>query len=104
MFSLLSGEPKPYFKVGDSDNRRELSFCANCGSHLYATSVVEDVPEDNACWVFVPDYWISRPARAKIPGVVPVSGALGRRYLQLTRHCAAVLIYRCAAHSDDNIV
>ena len=44
-FSLLSGEPKPYFKVGDSGNRRELSFCANCGSHLYATSVVEDVPE-----------------------------------------------------------
>ena len=44
-FSLLSGEPKPYFKMGDSGNRRELSFCANCGSHLYATSVVEDVPK-----------------------------------------------------------
>lgn len=44
-FSLLKGEPKPYFKVGDSGNRRELSFCANCGSHIYATSVVEDVPK-----------------------------------------------------------
>ncbi len=44
-FSLLSGEPKLYFKVGDSGNRRELSFCANCGSHVYATSVVEDVPQ-----------------------------------------------------------
>jgi len=44
-FSLLTGEPKPYFKMGDSGNRRELSFCANCGSHLYATSVVEDVPK-----------------------------------------------------------
>jgi hypothetical protein len=44
-FSLLAGEPKPYFKVGDSGNRRELSFCANCGSHLYATSVTEDVPK-----------------------------------------------------------
>ncbi|MBL6815009.1 MAG: GFA family protein [Pseudomonadales bacterium] len=43
-FTLLSGEPKLYFKVGDSGNRRELSFCVNCGSHLYATSVVEDVP------------------------------------------------------------
>lgn len=43
-FNLLQGEPKPYFKVGDSGNRRELCFCANCGSHIYATSVVEDVP------------------------------------------------------------
>ena len=44
-FTLLSGEPKLYFKVGDSGNRRELSFCVICGSHLYATSVVEDVPK-----------------------------------------------------------
>jgi hypothetical protein len=44
-FRLLQGEPKPYFKVGDSGNRRELCFCANCGSHIYATSVVEDVPK-----------------------------------------------------------
>jgi hypothetical protein len=44
-FTLLGGEPKLYFKVGDSGNRRELSFCVNCGSHLYATSVVEDVPK-----------------------------------------------------------
>ena len=43
-FALLKGEPKLYFKTGDSGNRRELSFCANCGSHIYATSVVEDVP------------------------------------------------------------
>lgn len=44
-FNLLSGEPKPYFKVGDSGNRRALCFCANCGSHIYATSVAEDVPQ-----------------------------------------------------------
>jgi hypothetical protein len=44
-FKLLSGKPKPYFKVGDSGNRRELCFCTNCGSHIYATSVVEDVPQ-----------------------------------------------------------
>lgn len=43
-FDLLQGEPKLYFKVGDSGNRRELCFCPNCGSHIYATSVVEDVP------------------------------------------------------------
>ena len=42
-FTLRKGEPKPYFKVGDSGNRRELSFCADCGSHIYATSVVDDV-------------------------------------------------------------
>ena len=44
-FTLLRGEPELYFKVGDNGNRRELSFCVNCGSHLYATSVVEDVPK-----------------------------------------------------------
>lgn len=43
-FTLLRGDPKPYFKVGDSGNGRELCFCANCGSHIYATSLVEDVP------------------------------------------------------------
>ena len=44
-FNLLSGEPKLYFKVGDSGNRRELSFCVNCGSPPYATSGVGDVPK-----------------------------------------------------------
>lgn len=43
-YKLLSGDPKIYFKVGDSGNRRELAFCGDCGSHIYATSVVEDVP------------------------------------------------------------
>ena len=42
------------FKVGDSGNRRELSFCVNCGSHIYATSVVEDVPKGSGCWAFAP--------------------------------------------------
>lgn len=37
-FVLLKGEPKQYFKTGDSGNRRELTFCDTCGSHLYATS------------------------------------------------------------------
>ena len=46
--SLLAGEPKPYFKVGDSGNGRELSFCANCGSHFYATLATADVPKGQA--------------------------------------------------------
>ncbi len=43
-FELLSGSPKLYHKYGDSGARRELAFCDQCGSHLYATSVKEDVP------------------------------------------------------------
>ena len=53
-FSLLTGKPKRYFKVGDSGNRRELSFCANCGSHLYATSATEDVPNGQRSSVSAP--------------------------------------------------
>ena len=29
---LLSGEPKVYVKVGESGNRREQTFCADCGT------------------------------------------------------------------------
>jgi hypothetical protein len=43
-FNLLSGTLKLYHKTGDSGNRRELAFCGDCATHVYATSVVEDVP------------------------------------------------------------
>ena len=43
-FNLVSGKLKLYHKNGDSGNRRELAFCGDCGTHVYATSVVEDVP------------------------------------------------------------
>jgi hypothetical protein len=42
--NLVSGKLKLYHKTGDSGNRRELAFCGDCGTHVYATSVVEDVP------------------------------------------------------------
>jgi hypothetical protein len=38
-FELLAGEPKLYYKYGESGNQRELAFCGHCGSHIYATSV-----------------------------------------------------------------
>ena len=38
-FKLISGEPKVYIKIGDSGNKREQTFCPECGSGLYATSV-----------------------------------------------------------------
>ena len=38
-FELITGEPKHYYKYGESGNRRELAFCDHCGSHIYATSV-----------------------------------------------------------------
>tara|TARA_E500000075_G_scaffold4525_1_gene3722 strand:+ start:1458 stop:1886 length:429 start_codon:yes stop_codon:yes gene_type:complete len=44
-FQLVQGKPKQYIKLADSGNRRELAFCEVCSTQLYATSVVEDVPE-----------------------------------------------------------
>jgi hypothetical protein len=35
---------KSYIKVGESGNRRKMVFCADCGSHLYATNEhVDDI-------------------------------------------------------------
>lgn len=38
-FRLLSGEPKIYVKTAESGNKRELNFCPDCGTPIYATSV-----------------------------------------------------------------
>lgn len=38
-FALLSGEPKNYIKTGESGEKRIQSFCSECGSPIYATSV-----------------------------------------------------------------
>jgi hypothetical protein len=35
-FVLLSGEPKIYVKVAESGNRRQLAFCADCGTPIYS--------------------------------------------------------------------
>lgn len=37
-FRLLRGAPRIYVKVGESGNRRQQAFCADCGSNIYATS------------------------------------------------------------------
>jgi hypothetical protein len=38
-FTLLSGEPKMYAKIGGSGAKRIQAFCPDCGSQIYATSV-----------------------------------------------------------------
>ncbi len=38
-FEFLTGEPKTYVKTGDSGNKREQTFCPDCGSPIYSTSV-----------------------------------------------------------------
>ena len=38
-FRLLSGEPKVYIKVGGSGNKREQTFCPECGSPIYSATV-----------------------------------------------------------------
>ncbi len=40
-FTLLSGEPKVYVKTAESGAKRVQSFCPECGSPIYATSVGE---------------------------------------------------------------
>ena len=38
-FKLLSGEPKTYVKIGESGAKRAQTFCPECGSPIYSTSV-----------------------------------------------------------------
>lgn len=38
-FAFLSGTPNVYVKTGDSGNKREQTFCSDCGSPIYSTSV-----------------------------------------------------------------
>ena len=37
-FRLLSGAPKEYIKTAESGAKRMQTFCADCGTQLYATS------------------------------------------------------------------
>jgi hypothetical protein len=41
-FRLLSGAPKVYVKTGDSGNRREPTFCPDCGTPIYSATVGTD--------------------------------------------------------------
>ena len=38
-FEIIRGAPKIYIKIAESGAKRAQAFCADCGSHLYATSV-----------------------------------------------------------------
>jgi len=40
-FRITSGEPKLYIKVAESGNHRVQAFCAECGTHLYASATGE---------------------------------------------------------------
>ncbi len=37
-FRLLAGTPKVYVKTGESGNKREQTFCADCGSPIFCRS------------------------------------------------------------------
>jgi len=41
-FRLLSGAPKVYVKTGESGNRRELTFCPDCGTPIYSAPTGND--------------------------------------------------------------
>jgi hypothetical protein len=38
-FRLLSGEPKTYIKTGESGTKRVQSFCPECGTPIYSSTV-----------------------------------------------------------------
>ena len=38
-FSLLTGKPKEYVKMGGSGSPRIQAFCPDCGTQIYSTSV-----------------------------------------------------------------
>ncbi|MEE9481004.1 MAG: GFA family protein [Kiloniellales bacterium] len=40
-FRFLAGEPKTYIKTGESGAKRVQTFCPECGSPIYSTSVGE---------------------------------------------------------------
>ena len=42
-FRLTRGTPKTYVKIAESGNRRAQTFCAECGTPIYATSA-DDAP------------------------------------------------------------
>ncbi|MDB3936039.1 GFA family protein [Granulosicoccus sp.] len=46
-FRFLTGDPKIYVKTGDSGNKREQSFCSDCGSPIYS-SFVDNGPKQHA--------------------------------------------------------
>ena len=38
-FNLLAGAPKVYVKIGENGNKREQTFCPDCGSPIYSAPV-----------------------------------------------------------------
>jgi hypothetical protein len=38
-FRLLSGTPKVYVKTGESGNKREQTFCSDCGTPIYSATI-----------------------------------------------------------------
>lgn len=40
-FQITRGTPKVYVKTAESGNKRAQTFCADCGSPIYATSIGE---------------------------------------------------------------
>ena len=40
-FRLLSGEPKIYVKTGESGTKRVQSFCPECGTPIYSSTIAD---------------------------------------------------------------
>ena len=82
-FRLTRGTPKVYVKTAESGNKRAQAFCAECGSHIYATSVGDDGPKSygirvgtarqrNELAAEAPSHGTARPCRG-FPTLYPTS-------------------------------
>ena len=40
-FKLLAGKPKVYVKTADSGNKRQQTFCPECGTPIYSAALTE---------------------------------------------------------------
>ena len=92
-FKLLSGQPKVYVKTGESGNKREQTFCPDCGSPIYSAPVEWRESRWSARWYASPapelipkdQYWFALHRH----GFSTCSQQRrGRRSLSLTRQVA----------------
>lgn len=94
-FRLLSGAPKVYVRTGDSGNRREQAFCADCGTPVYSAPVGGPEPRVRGLrigvltqrdaltprlqiWARSARHWLDDLSRVAAMDTQPASGPVGQ--------------------------
>ena len=81
-FRLLSGEPKIYVKTGESGTRRVQSFCPECGTPIYSSTIGDGPKVYGSVWGLRGNAISSCRKRssgaARRSGGLPILGQLSR--------------------------